>query len=267
MAKLASTIALVLALAVPAAASAGVDLVGNAHGDQVLLHQLLNHHDRPLFAGTRAAGSAFGPLTPISPGNDVHTPAAAVDDSGGAVAVWEAYPTGSTPGVAVQASIRPPNGKFGPAVELGKGVGLSFASNERGDALALWKLSTAPAQYSFRPAGGAFGPPTDAPSGTAGVSLDPDGTATFYAVELGDDEWSLTTATRPPGGEVGAPRRVAAVPSPDPEFVAARNGRVLLAWVGADALTLAERAPGGDFGPLYDVPSHVDSFGIHSVQL
>jgi hypothetical protein len=274
MGKLASTAALVLALAAPASASAGVGLAGNANGDQVLFHTVDGHYDRPLVVGTRPGGGTFGPLAPISPLIGASGEVAAVDDSGGSVLVWTT-PASYTSDSHLQASIRPPNGHFGPAVELGSAaMGLHVASNGRGDTVVVWDRYNAPSLYSFRLAGGDFGPAAEAPAVSVGVSVDPDGTANFYGVEFGSDESWLTMATRPPGGEVGAPRRVVeSVPSFDPQVGAARNGRVLVAWPnvnpGASAVTLAERAPGGDFGPLHDVqtPSPVDVFGIRSVQV
>src|SRR3954451_22495920 len=89
MAKRSCLIVLTACLAglAPAAASGTTTLATNPAGSEVLLYSPLQQQSRPLFAATREPGGGFGPLNAIAPPPGVFDARAAVDDSGGAVAV------------------------------------------------------------------------------------------------------------------------------------------------------------------------------------
>jgi hypothetical protein len=243
----------------PVTAVARVDLAGNARGDQVLLHQLLEHQDRPLSAGTRAPSARFGPLAPVSLATAVSERAAVVDDAGGAVIAWathlpDTYPPDSPAYVATRA----PGRDFAAPLEIGQDAGRPLlASNARGDALVAFGAYGKEAQYRFRAAGGEFGPPTAAPLPLLiGIALDEDGTALFAGVQFDHETGSdrLLVVTQPHGAAPGAAKEVPGGTSVfDVHMTSAPNGRTLIVWRDSNGVVAVERPPGGDFSPRYTV--------------
>jgi hypothetical protein len=275
MAKLIPTAAVVVLLCVPAGgASAKVNIVTNARGDQVILHQVLEQASRPLYAGIRDGGGPFDAFAALPPAQGIGPRGAVVDDAGGAVAAWGTT-DGSYDGAgAVMIAVRPSGGTFGPPVQLDarRPSSLTVAGNSRGDTLVAWNSSAA-IQYAFRPAGGDFEPVRAVPGVTGsvvGATLDPDGSATLVWSDYDPTRgiYAISTSTRPPGGEFGAPHEVPGVsPTYGLTFAAARNGRALLAWPASRSIMAAERPPGGDFGPPFaaipgDPPASVKGLAI-----
>ena len=258
MAKRSRLIAITASLAglAPATALGSTTLATNPSGTQVLLHQVLKQASRPLYAGIRGAGGPWASFVPLPPAEGIGPRGAVVDDAGGAVVAWGTEEGGYDGAGAVMVALRPPGGKLRPPLQLKaiRPAALAVAGNARGDALVAWSYSTE-IQYAFRPAGGDFGPVSVAPGApglVVGATLDPDGTATLvwskYDVARGT--YVVYTSTRPPGGEFGQPHELGGVPA-TAILAASRNGRALLVWNDRHSVMLAEREPGGDFGPPF----------------
>ena len=243
----------------PPVAAASVELAGNARGDQVLLHRVLDQRTRPLYAGTRAPRGAFGPLAPITAEGGPWFARAVVDDAGGAVAGITAvdYTGAELPRTLV--STRSPGGAFEPAAAFGAGasVPMQVATNAGGDAIVR-----VPDRYRFRPSGGALGPPTELPGGSGGgLAVDLDGTVAFVWSDSGSPTQGPRTfeSHRPPGGDFGPPVEIPNVPVA-PYFAAASNGRALLVWDDGHTIWAAERPPGGHVGAPFEVAESRDGF-------
>jgi hypothetical protein len=256
-----AALAAALAGAYAPTAPAHVDLAGNARGDQVLLHQVLGQHNRPLFAGGRPAGGAFGALTPFTGPVNAFERAVAIDDAGGAVLAWvtrevPAVQTDDPPSGQVVVAIRQPQGDFGAPRQLAPDARyLRLVGNGRGDVLATWYPTDGPRQYSVRSAGGEFGPAQTFPASLIGVAIDGDGTVKGVFSESAAYPWRrLLQAERPPGGDFGPLREIpGAARASDEHLASAPDGRTLLVWSDDRSRIAADRPPGGDFGPPFEV--------------
>jgi hypothetical protein len=250
-------------------ASASVELAGNAGGDQVLLHRVLDQRTRPLFVGTRAPGGAFGPLVPITADGGPWVARAAVDGAGAMVAGMTAvdYTWAEEPRALV--STRAAGGAFESASAFGAGTGtyLQVATNARGDAVVALRT---PGRYRFRPSGGTLGPPTELPGGAGGgLAVDLDGTVAFVWSDSGSPTQGPRTfeSHRPPGGDFGPPVEIPNVPFA-PYFATASNGRALLVWDDGHTIWAAERPPGGHVGAPFEVAqSHDGFFNVEDVEV
>src|SRR3954451_23986049 len=216
-------------------AFASTDLVANERGDQVLLHTILGQANRPLIAGLREPGGAFGPLRRVAPASSFSQRKAALDSSGRAVAAWTTFQHSHG---TVAAATRNPGGSFGPARLLADhaGADLSLAVNTHGDAVVAWRDVDGNIEYSFRPAGGDFTPTAALPWkgwSLVGVSLDDAGEAlVVWNQDQGRGQPSpLVESLRPPGGQFLAPRAIDGVPLPAyVSFTSSSAGGALIAW-------------------------------------
>lgn len=223
---------------------------------------------------TGASGAPQGPwvlpATDLSaPGGNALAPQVAISPDGTIIVVWAGENGGS---YVVQAAIRPAGGSFGAPVNLSapstESMPTDLAIGPDGAAVAVWQRfegSDWIAQAATRPAGGSFGPAEDlsTPGGIAGdthVAIEPDGTATVVWQRWEDSQTAIQAATRPPGGDFGAPVYLT-VPVPGHQFnfpqVAAGPGGVAAVWLhtsGASSVVqAATRPPGGAFGSPVDL--------------
>src|SRR3954451_10862660 len=244
-------------------AFASTDLVANERGDQVLLHTILGQANRPLFAGLREPGGAFGPLRRVAPTSSFSQRKAALDSSGGAVAAWTTFQHSHG---TVAAATRNPGGSFGPArlVADHAGADLSLAVNTHGDALVAWRDADGNIEYSFRPAGGDFTATAALPwkaRTLAGVTLDDAGEAlVVWNQDNGRDQPAPPVeSVRPPGGQFSPPRAIDGVPSAHLSFASSSSGGALIAWDSQAGIRAVEREPGGDFGAPFVVAAGASS--------
>jgi hypothetical protein len=241
---------LAVACVAPPGAAGAVYLFGNGRGDQAIFQSVHNQPHPPMYAATRPAGRAFGPLEPVSSAGGSWSAQATVGDGGSVVAVLSSEEFGSP--TRSEMTVRPPGGGFGPPLDLARGAGemMQFASNARGDTIiALHDGYGAYTEYRFRPAGGSLRPPAALPA-TGNIrrgdfAVDPDGTVLFVWT---DRDGHAFESRRPPGGEFGAP---VALDQAYYDFAAASNGRAILLFGGGEGFRstyAVERPPGGDFG-------------------
>jgi hypothetical protein len=251
-----AVLATALAWLPPPVARAYVDLAGNSLGDQVLAHQVLGQHNRPLYAGIRPAGGTFGPLTPLAGPVDAVERAAVIDDAGGAAVAWVTGEVAREPPTGhVMVALRRPQGGFEAPRQLAPDANhLELFGNGRGDVLATWYPFGGPTQYTVRPAGGEFGPVQTFPASLVGIAIDGDGTIKGVFSEFDYPGHRLLQAERPPGGEFGPLREIpGGVQVFDEHLAPAPNGRALLVWSKDQSRMAADRPPGGDFGPPTEV--------------
>src|SRR5436305_7996623 len=109
--KLFSSVLVLLAV-LPCAAQAGTLVTSNDGGAGVLLEQVLTQRTRPLFAAVRSPGGTFGPLRELTPPTYFDDQQVALDDTGGAVAVWTQFDALGFPGRILVAT-RKPGMRFG----------------------------------------------------------------------------------------------------------------------------------------------------------
>src|SRR2546427_1553492 len=108
MRVLSSVLALLAVL--PSAAEARTVIASNETGSEVLLEQVLQQQTQPLFAAIRSPSGSFGPLRVLTP-PDFNSQQVAMDDAGGAVAMWYRIETQSA-AARVLVATRPPGGRF-----------------------------------------------------------------------------------------------------------------------------------------------------------
>src|SRR4051794_28095829 len=210
----------------------------NAQGEGVVLTLRKHKPYQRVRASFRTASGDVSPAATISAkGHSASSPGLAVASDGSAIAAWAWH---DPAGWVVQAATRPAGGRFGPAQTLSRPtrwrpfVALAVAAG--GEAVAAWQLGgdyrdpEEPLMYAIAPAGAPFG-----------------ATAT-----LGDG-----------GGHA------------DLALAAAPDGSMLAAWVPTyyldkgdttpAKLLVADRAPGGAFGPARTLatggPGFVDQGG------
>jgi hypothetical protein len=239
--------ALAALAALPCVAQGRTQLASNETGAGALIEQVLTQRTRSLYASLRTPSGAFGPLRPISaPYYYFADQQVAVDDAGGAVAIWSRIHSGGTPDPRVLAASRRPGGRFGRPRLLARDADYEpplLAVNARGDAIVVWRRFERPSQYSFRPAGGGFSRPITIPGATGAdaIALDDDGGAFLVWSSPKED---VEAAYRAPGGSFGAPQPVVGPPPGQvsrPGIATDREGDMLLVWHEGDALRGAER--------------------------
>jgi hypothetical protein len=242
--------------ALPCAAQGVTQLASNESGGGVLVEQVLTQRTRPLYASIRTASGAFGPLRPIYPSHYYFgNQQLAVDDAGGAVAIWTRFHIDGSPPPRLLVASRSPGGRFGRPRLLARDVDYDpqlLAVNGRGDAIVVWRRFNRPSRYSFRPAGGGFSKPITIPGADRAdaIALDDDGGAFLVWSSAADD---VKAAYRPPGGSFGAPQPVDGPPKQvlsTKAIATDRDGDMLLVWREGDALKAIERAShSASFGP------------------
>lgn len=276
MKKLIPAVAAIAWLAVlsPGSATATTTLETNGHGDQVLLHNILQQRTRPFYAGTRAPGTGLGPLVPITPPGYPYGGQAVIDDRGGAVLAVSGfdYQEIEKP-IFERFFVRPPGGAFEP-LDLDVAGMSEVAGNARGDVVVWSRVARAFRAFRYRPAGGDFGPPIALrgrdPSFVK-LLVDEDGSVTCVWREHAPAAEQVHTfeARRPPDGEFGTPTEVTGLPAYVQLYPAtASNGRALLTWGEGASIMGVERPPGGHFGTPFRIADSPESFfNIHRVAL
>jgi hypothetical protein len=209
-------------------------------------------------ASARPAGGSFGPIDNVG-GTQAFAPRLAVDEAGGAVALFRDEN-------ANHAAYRPPGGTFsdpdpisGEGGNPGRG---NIASSPNGDTIAVWERKFGPPVLTFaafRPAGGVFDEEEvisepDAFTERPDIAMNAAGDAVAVWLHDTGSEWVVKAATRPAGGsfspgttvsELGSDARAPSVSLDD-------AGNTVVAWDQPDAdatrrVHAATRAPGGTF--------------------
>jgi hypothetical protein len=156
----------------------------------------------------------------------------------------------------------------GPAMEF------TVAASERGDALVATITTDERArqvvQVARRLPGGAFGAPeqvfarrttvTGASRIRAGLSAAGEAVVTWQAPDK-DEQVQLWAAIAPPGAAFGPPQRIAAIDGMGSTLAVGADGRALVVFTTQDRVVVAERAPGGAFGPLTTLARSADPLG------
>ncbi len=187
-----------------------------------------------------------------------------VDRSGGAVVLWEA-PRSTRRELRV--AVRRPRRAIGAAQTLGSNgarpLDGSLAANDRGYALALWRVSgggTSTVRASgLRPGATRFGavrtlsPPRGVAFRPLGALAATDGAVVTWQDNL-RDQASVYAVSRPAGGRFGTPRRLSgsALGAREPFSVQSSRGDALVVWrrqrSGELRIEVASRPAGGLFG-------------------
>jgi hypothetical protein len=168
-------------------------------------------------AAIRPAGGRFGPPVSLSAaGNDAQDLQVAIDNSGGAVAVWDRF-NGTSP--AIESAQRPPGGTFGPTTDLTTGaLNPQVAMDAAGDAIVGWEKDAANdksiVQTAMRPAGGTFAAPQNitGPVTEANLALTMNSSGRAVTAWQGCpsghipcSRWVVRAAVRRPGASFTAP--------------------------------------------------------------
>lgn len=219
-------------------------------------------------AATRPPGGAFGMPVTISAGSDAfrHDIAAAPDGSV-TVAWYRTYAGNDT----VQVTTRPPGGTFGTPVDISaagepaKSPRLAIGGD--GTTAVVWLRTESgddTLRAAVRPPGGAFGAPVDlslpaTAAGDHGVVVAPDDTVTAVWYRYDGSHRIVESATRPPGGDFGAPVDLSepGQTARDPVVAIAPDGTVTAGWSRFDGtdrrIQVTSRRPGEAFGPPQDL--------------
>lgn len=186
-----------------------VGLAANPRGDAVIVWDVPDSSSNPprslVRAATRPAGGSFGKPATLDTGNAT-APLAAVDDAGGATAVWSSE-------TGIQVSLLPPGATFGPRIPLSNDVASpALAMNPAGAALVAWRGPSAsppgsPTVKFATRAGGhdqRFGPTMEVSDTRwpAGIAAALDATGETRLVWT-DNDMLLRGASTPPGGPPG----------------------------------------------------------------
>jgi hypothetical protein len=215
-------------------------------------------------ASTRPPGGVFGaPVDLSAPGHQDSQPQVAVGSDGTTSVVWTRATSMTT--AIVQASVRPPVGGFGAAVDLSTvalATGPQVAVAADGTTTAVWtavKAGNAIVQASTRPPSSVFGGPVDLSlagqnSTEPRVATGPDGLATAIWLHVSGTDYIVQHSTRPPGGAFGQPLDLSETKgvASEPDLTIAPNGTTTTIWRRSDGvndiLQAATRLPGGSFG-------------------
>ncbi len=212
----------------------------------------------PLLQKTAGAGGESGGWTNgLSPwqntgdgATSVEVPQVALDDAGGAVAVWRSFD-----GAGFRTKASTTSTLFGTwstpiplaDVETGGVAEPQVAADPAGDAAAVWRTSSGTISAATRPAGGAFDPATTISSdGTAGLhprvamTAAGDAIATWAGSTTGRVSVAVDDTTAPVLSAVTVPAGVqAATAAPMSAAAADAWSPVTLAWDLGDGTTIA----------------------------
>lgn len=173
------------------------------------------------------------------------------------------------------ASVRDPGGAWSAAVPVGTSLSeLSAAVSDRGDVLLAWRETDVVDERTEvhrlralrRAPGGAFGVPE--PIGAdgrhherivSGLAATGEAFVMTTSVGSGKPTASVAVSVAAPGAPFGAPAQVAVTSSgTEPTLSVAPDGRALVAAPDGTSMLVAERAPGGGFGPAVAVGAAKD---------
>lgn len=234
-----------------------------------------------VWASTRPPHGTFRPQVRLSaPDQSASASRVAVAPDGTTTVVWLIQSPGAS-GLpyghsTVQASTAPPDGTFGPAVELAGGhdhSGLRVAAAANGATTVAWLCGCGVdsiVQTTTRNPGGRFGMPVDL-SVPGQVAHDPelavaaDGTTTVVwsgGVASPVGRFGLQATTSMPGGTFGPPVHVSAPARADhpvqPDIAVGPNGATTVLWSRSDSVSApiqsATRRNGDSFGKPVGVP-------------
>ncbi len=208
-----------------------------------------------------ATAAGLGGSTPVPLGGDVHGCPVAAAQPGGAGVVAALVDDG------IGVALREPGGGWAPPVRL-RPTGpdapgdLAVAVSASGAAVVAWSTTSGTGagrvEVARRDAGGGFGAPVELAHWPAGdgrpgrvlAGVDGAGGAVVAWTRPGRGvRMSADVAIAAPGAPFGTPQRVSDTLEGDPALTVGADGRALLALPDADAMRVAERAPGGTFGP------------------
>ena len=106
-------------------------------GDATAIWVRSGSEEEAIQSSVRLAGSAtWGEPVTLIAGGESRAPRLAVDEAGGAVAIWERFKAAES---AIDASVRPTaSGAWQKPVKLGEGTEPAIAIDQQGDAVAAW---------------------------------------------------------------------------------------------------------------------------------
>ena len=204
---------------------------------------------------TSADGQSWS--APVTVGQGV-IPSVAIAPDGRAVVAWE----GASNNVySVQASVRPPGGRWSPAVTLTSDYGRPVVGMDgSGNAVAAWAAWAGPIETASLPAGGTW---------TAVTTLATRGQAISLAVNAGGSAvltWGTRTATVAASGTVLGGFAAPVTLGPPPLYPVGHTrvvlnglGEAAAAWTnGAPADLVATRAPDGTWSPAVKLSATTD---------
>ena len=188
---------------------------------------------------------ATGPVRSLTPDTerlgDLYAGAARTGD---VLAGW--YEAGTVRGALAAPADR---GALGPPFPISdaRAYQSAFAVGPRGEAAAVWNVSTGIVLASYRPAGEAFGPPQrlSAPGGYArepSVAFGPDGEVVAAWSQSGGPGYAIQTAVRPPQGDrFLAPRALPGGAGSSPEVAVDGDGVAAIVFDGGSAIRFSVR--------------------------
>jgi hypothetical protein len=235
----------------------------NEGGDVVAVWERFDGTNFRVQAASRPAGGGFSaPVNLSVAGEDAVAPQVAIDQAGGAVAVWERSDGTDR---RVQAAIRPAGGAFSGPVNISVGGQSAFdpqvAMDQAGNAVAVWQRPVGAdlrVQAASRPAGGVFGLPDnlsdvseDASSPEVAMGQTEDAVAVWLSSDGTND--IAQAAIRPAGGGFSAPDdlSVTGEDAVEPEVGMNEPGDAVAVWERSDGtntrVQAASRPAGGSF--------------------
>jgi len=238
-------------------------------GGAVVVWQRSNAATRIVQAAVRPAGGSFSaPIDLSLPGQNAYGAEVAMNQAGGAVAVWDHFNGTNT---VVQAAVRPAGGSFSAPIDLslpGQGAeGAQVALDQAGGAVAVWlhfNGTNTVVQAAVRPAGGSFSAPIDLSlpgqdTYGARVALDQAGGAVAVWLHSSGTNRIVQAAVRPAGGSFSAPIDLSA-PGQDAfraQVAIDQAGGAVALWDTSngtnDVVQAAVRPAGGSFSAPIDL--------------
>lgn len=247
--------------AVPAALRRGFgDLAVGPSGDAVILTR-----DPGVTLGIRSVDGSVGALQKV-PGwhYEDSALAAAMGPDGTAVVAWSPLVRGGIP--AVEVSVRPPGGAFGPPARLahgtadGESIGSPFVAVDATGGAEVLFVHGRFLVRATRPPGGAFATPTPVMpfEGSPFLTIGPDGRAVLGKLTAEGSRTSLRVWRRAAGAERFGPPQAIAGSAEAPTIALTPDGGAVVAYAarsgGSEDRVRAHRAVGdGAFGPAQTV--------------
>jgi PKD repeat protein len=227
-------------------------------GDAVAVWTRFDGANDRVQAASRAGGGGFSAPDNLSAaGQTAFNPQVAMDQGGGAVAVWERFDGANE---RVQAAIRPSGGAFSAPVNLsaaGQPAGnAQVAIDAGGDAVAVWQRFNGAnniVQAAIRSAGGAFSAPvnlsaTGRDAFDSQVAMDQGGDAVAVWSRFVGGDVRVQAANRPAGGGFSAEANLSAAGEDAtlPQVAMDQAGDALAAWSRFNGANLIAQAAGFD---------------------
>jgi hypothetical protein len=235
----------------------------NEGGDVVAVWNRFDGTNFRAQAAIRPAGGGFSaPVNLSVAGEDAAAPQVAIDQAGGAVAVWE-RPDGTDR--RVQAAFRPAGGGFSGPVNISVGGQSAFdpqvAMDQAGNAVAVWQRSDGTntrVQAARRIAGGGFSAPAnisaateDALSPEVAMGQIDDAVAVWSRSDGTNDRAQAAIGTASGGFSAGVNLSAAGEDAVEPEVAMNEPGDAVAVWERSDGtntrVQAASRPAGGSF--------------------